>query len=227
MLLNQSLILKDNLAIKMTDRKNCAFVEDVDGSITELVDPKIKIVFEGTQSNIVIKRPYKIRGGASLVIHVGSNCSIEISRGLQILEKLSINLKNKNKCYIGENFHVHSLSIFGWGEPNLTIKIGANCLFSSNISIRTSDGHAIYSIDNPNVPLNKPEFGVEIGDHVWCGSKVDILKDVKIGNDSIIGTRSLVTRGSYLPNVVLAGIPAKIVRKGVNWDKHLTHIFGK
>ncbi len=56
---------------------------------------------------------------------------------------------------------------------------------------------------------------VNIGNDVWIGSKVSIMNGVTIGNTSIIGAGAVVTK-DILPYTIVAGIPAKIVRKRFN-----------
>lgn len=53
---------------------------------------------------------------------------------------------------------------------------------------------------------------IVIGDDVWCGANVTILKGAQIGNGVVIATGSVVMAGEYPPHCVLAGNPAKIVR---------------
>ena len=60
---------------------------------------------------------------------------------------------------------------------------------------------------------------IEIGKHVWIGKDVKIGKNVKIADNSIVGWGSIVTRKFDEPNVIIAGTPAKIVRRGINWDR--------
>jgi acetyltransferase-like isoleucine patch superfamily enzyme len=56
-----------------------------------------------------------------------------------------------------------------------------------------------------------------IGDRVWVCEKVHILKGANIGSDSVIGTCSVVTKGNYLNNSLLAGNPAKIRKSNISW----------
>lgn len=60
---------------------------------------------------------------------------------------------------------------------------------------------------------------IEIGRHVWVGKDDKIGKNVCIADNSIVGWGSIVTKRFDEPNVILAGIPAKVVKRGVNWDR--------
>ena len=46
-----------------------------------------------------------------------------------------------------------------------------------------------------------------------------IGKNVSIADNSIVGWGSIVTRRFDEPNVVIAGIPARIVKRGIDWDR--------
>lgn len=95
-----------------------------------------------------------------------------------------------------------------------TIKIDSNCLFSNSIEIHTTDYHKLYS-DNDcyNIPQD-----VHIGSHTWVGLRTLIMKGVNLAPNTVVGANSVVTKSYDESNVVLAGIPAKIVKKNVEWD---------
>ena len=54
---------------------------------------------------------------------------------------------------------------------------------------------------------------IEIGDDVWIGAGATVLKGAKIGRGSIVGCGSVVTAGDYEDGSVLAGNPARVVRR--------------
>lgn len=88
------------------------------------------------------------------------------------------------------------------------IVIGTNTLIGQNVSIFDFEAHGIS-------PLNRRELGqvgfVEIQDNVWIGNDVTILKNTKIGSNSIVATGAVVA-GVFPKNVIIGGIPAKIIR---------------
>ena len=53
---------------------------------------------------------------------------------------------------------------------------------------------------------------VVLGDNIWIGNNVTILKNTKIGANSIVATGAVVS-GKFPSNVVIGGIPAKIIKK--------------
>jgi acetyltransferase-like isoleucine patch superfamily enzyme len=54
---------------------------------------------------------------------------------------------------------------------------------------------------------------VEIGDDVWIGAGATVLKGARIGRGSIVGCGSVVTAGNYEDGSVLAGNPARVIRR--------------
>lgn len=59
---------------------------------------------------------------------------------------------------------------------------------------------------------NFPGEEIKIGDDVWLGKGVIILKGAKIGNKCVVASGAVVTKGEYPENSVIAGNPAKIVK---------------
>lgn len=95
-----------------------------------------------------------------------------------------------------------------------SVSIGKQCLFSNDITFRTGDSHVITDLEDNRINYGRD---IVVGDHVWVGQQVVILKGASIAPDTIVGTRSLITNGVYPANVVLAGSPAKVVKEKVNW----------
>jgi len=89
------------------------------------------------------------------------------------------------------------------------IRIGANALFGVGVEIVDSDFHDLQpSRRHGGVPA---KGRVEIGENVFAGSGVRILKGVTIGAHTVIGNGSIVTKD--LPaGVVAAGAPARVLR---------------
>ena len=116
---------------------------------------------------------------------------------------------------IGDQTTIENASFF-IAEGGMSIIVGTDCMFSGGIKVYTTDGHSIIDVASGN-RINSAGK-VVIGDHVWIGSDVKILKGVKIGSNSIIASSAVVT--SDVPsNSIVAGIPAKVIKYGVNWQR--------
>lgn len=121
---------------------------------------------------------------------------------------------DSNTVTIGEKTNL-------WGKIHLaciegtSISFGKECLCSSDIVIRTGDSHSI--IDGSGKRIN-PSNSVIIGDHVWIGNRVQINKGVKISRNTVIGAAAVVTRTCSEEGVVLAGVPARVVKENINWN---------
>jgi acetyltransferase-like isoleucine patch superfamily enzyme len=90
------------------------------------------------------------------------------------------------------------------------IRVGRDGLFGAHVEIFDSDFHDL----NParRKAGTQKTAPVEIGDNVFVGMGVRILKGTVIGADSVIGAGSVVT-GSIPAGVVAAGNPARVIRE--------------
>jgi maltose O-acetyltransferase len=90
------------------------------------------------------------------------------------------------------------------------IVIGRHALLGSRVVIYDSDFH---ELDPRRRRGGRPAMGrVELGENVFIGDRVMILKGVEIGADSVVGAGSVVT-GSIPAGVIAVGNPARVVRE--------------
>lgn len=88
------------------------------------------------------------------------------------------------------------------------VTIGERCLIGPHCMIMDTGFHHV----DPDRRLDPPEASpITIGDNVWLGARVIVLPGVTIGDDSVVGIGSVVTR-DVPPRTVVAGVPAKVVR---------------
>lgn len=92
-------------------------------------------------------------------------------------------------------------------EKNIVIK--DNVLIGYNCTITDSNFHDL-NVDKRNEKDPEPKE-VIIENNVFIGNNVSILKGVKLGENTVVGTGSIVTK-SFPKNVVIAGCPAKLIR---------------
>ncbi|MBN3852507.1 acyltransferase [Paraburkholderia sp. Ac-20340] len=102
-------------------------------------------------------------------------------------------------------------------ESHLHIEIGRGCMLSSNVVFRVTDGHVMFDLDSGEI-LNKSR-PIVIGDDCWIGSEALFMKGSVVANRTIVGTRALVASRFEEENVVIAGVPAKILKRNCGWSR--------
>jgi maltose O-acetyltransferase len=107
--------------------------------------------------------------------------------------------------HVGKNFYAnHGCTILDCNR----ITIGDNCMLAPHVVISAAthplQAHRRAAGDEFTAPIT-------IGDNVWIGANVTIIPNVTLGNGVVVGAGAVVTR-SFPDNVVVAGVPAKIIR---------------
>lgn len=140
-------------------------------------------------------------------INIGENCFF--GEGEFWLEDSDCTLIIHNKTTIE---HAH-LAVT---EPFSILEIHEDCMLAKHVEIRTGDSHSIIDLQTGE-RINKAA-NVTLEKHVWIGAHAKVLKGVTIGNNSIVGTGSLVT--TDIPaNSIAAGVPAKVIKTNVDWKR--------
>lgn len=115
-------------------------------------------------------------------------------------------------CDYGENIEVGENFYCNYGVCILDVckvKIGDNCLIAPQVGIYTAE----HPIDR-NTRISGLELGrpITIGNDCWIGGNAVINPGVTLGDNVIVGSGSVVTK-SFPSNVIIAGNPAKIIKK--------------
>lgn len=91
-----------------------------------------------------------------------------------------------------------------------SIRFGANVLVGPELHVMDSNSHDLRP-PHRRSPDPRPA-GVEVGDEVFIGSRVTLLKGVKIGRGCVIAAGAVVTPGFEAPPMsIVAGNPAQVV----------------
>ena len=113
---------------------------------------------------------------------------------------------------LGENFYSNYNLLILDCAP---VVIGNNAIIAPNVSIFTA-GHPIHS--EPRNQQLEYALPVIIGDNVWLGGNTVINPGVRIGENTVIGAGSIVTR-DIPANVVAVGNPCRVLREITPADK--------
>ncbi|MDH5150438.1 glycosyltransferase 61 family protein [Brevibacterium casei] len=201
-------------------RRNRLLVVEADGSEQEVEEyPGLKITFGGV-GNVVKIEADSVFTNSRLDISHDSSLYIEKTsrRGIRnTVISMGGSMSNKS-LHIGRNIQIEGSHISMAGEDDLKMTIGSDNLWSSNVVIRATDGHPIFERANPGVVVNRAGPLV-IGDDVWIGSSVVIMKGVEVGSGSVVGQGALVSKSFDEKHVVIAGNPARVVKRDIYW-KH-------
>lgn len=169
--------------------------------------------------NEVSLHPFMIkfgnRGSEGIMAH-NSNC-IWLDGG-------SVTFNGSAAFGIGSSIRVSGDLIFGKSfcanrntfiACSKSVRFGDDVLLGWNVSVRDSDGHTLIYGGGNQQPTVSP---VSIGNNVWICAECHILKGSKLGDNCVLGYKSLLTGGTSDSNVLWAGHPAKPIRNGITWN---------
>lgn len=90
------------------------------------------------------------------------------------------------------------------------VRIGEQCVIADRAMFIDFD-HGVVEVERPIRQQGIYTREVEVGSNVWIGYGACILRGVRVGDNSIVGTNSVVTK-DVPANAVVAGIPARVIR---------------
>jgi acetyltransferase-like isoleucine patch superfamily enzyme len=102
------------------------------------------------------------------------------------------------------------------------VRIGEQCVIADRAMFIDFD-HGVVEVERPIRKQGIYKRDVEVGNNVWIGYGACILRGVRVGDNSIVGTNSVVTR-DVPANAVVGGIPARVLRmreapKDLTWER--------
>jgi acetyltransferase-like isoleucine patch superfamily enzyme len=90
------------------------------------------------------------------------------------------------------------------------ISIGRECIIADRVMLIDFD-HGVTEVERPVRLQGIYKRDVSVGHNVWMGFGSCVLRGVRIGDNSIVGTSSVCTR-DVPPNAVVGGVPARLIR---------------
>lgn len=194
-----------------------------------LVKSGNQLALPASAERLMKKVTIKLRGSNNRLI-VGeeveiSHCEIRIGGDNNLIEIGPRTRFSSGKIYLLETSGQHirigaDTTVEGaylLVDERASIDIGRDCMLSTDILIRTGDKHSILDVASGE-RVNRAA-DVVISDRVWIGRDVQVLKGSVIQPESVVGACSLVSRAFGEGNCVIAGVPAKVVKRGIRWDR--------
>lgn len=102
------------------------------------------------------------------------------------------------------------------------VRIGEQCVIADRAMFIDFD-HGVVEVERPIRLQGIYKRDVEVGSNVWIGYGACILRGVRVGDNSVIGTNSVVTK-DVPANAVVGGIPARVLRmreapRELRWER--------
>ncbi len=196
------------------DNNRLIFIKDGQ-EYTDLDINGLSININGNNNEIRIELPANFIN-TSIVMDGDNNKFILKTTLHRNIRHTTFGLEGGSEIYVGSGMSSYrDINIVAKNGKN--IHIGNECMFAREIMVRNNDGHII--LDNVTKEIiNAPE-DIFIGDNVWIGMRSMILKGSHIPNGSIIGAMSLVNKKFEQENILIAGVPARQIRENVEWHR--------
>lgn len=151
-------------------------------------------------------------------------------------EQCSIVSEKHSELVMGDRVHVDSRNIMGASEQGVLFlgeetTIGENGWFSAtaggeihlgndnmlSLFIKMAVGnHELLEQKTGMLLTNRAAIHTE--DHVWIGIGSTLLPGTHLGESSVVGASSVVTK-AFPPHCTIAGNPARVLREGISWQR--------
>jgi acetyltransferase-like isoleucine patch superfamily enzyme len=174
---------------------------------THFIHPQFESL--GSEPRFVGARYLDLRGGhmsAGDHFHVYATREQPVSFAVDPFEGGSGSIAFGSYCIVAPGVRIRSA---------IGVRIGDNCMFAESVFLTDADWHDHYHRIYPG-----KRAAVVLEDNVWVGDRASICKGVTIGENSIIGASSVVTR-DIPKNVIAVGNPAKPVAE-LDPSQHMT-----
>lgn len=198
-----------------------SYHDDQGNTITgnSVIEGKVSIIFKGRNNRLILAQGAKVADlearfdcdNGTLII--GANPKVGGIR-------MNIRVGQDSVVKVGDNVSTTSKCIISAVEGS-KVTFGNDVMIASGNQFRADDAHPIFDVQSGQ--RVNPATDIVVGNHVWIAAGAALLGGAEIGDGSVVGFRSLVTR--KIPNNCIAvGTPAKVVRRNIAWERpHLSN----
>lgn len=186
------------------------------GNGNELIAPcallkNVNIAINGTGNKIIID-DFTILKNSAIYIN-GNHNTVSFGKWTSFWNSKICVEDDNNEVRIGTHTKILGHSDLSAIEGT-KILIGDECGFSTDIIFRTGDSHSILDMEGRRFNASKD---IILEDHVWVGIKVICMKGSYVSRNSIIAAGAVVSGKFMEPNCIVGGVPAKVIKKGIEW----------
>jgi acetyltransferase-like isoleucine patch superfamily enzyme len=185
-----------------------------------ICSPGIKVILKkGKEARLVLHGDVLIRsdlgGNRPIILTIGSRGLLKIHGEFIIGDGVTILISENAQLSIGGRKSESGSGITCDTKLIVTqkIEIGFDFICAWDVFITDSDHHQIIG-QSASLP-------VSIGNHVWIAYGATVLKGSEIADGCIVAAKSMVHRQTFPRNSLIAGIPAKLARKSVEWSRDI------
>lgn len=164
---------------------------------------RAKNFFRGLWFKIKFSTGHNLRIGKS-VNYIGLKRNLFLGKNIRILDNTELLTTANTKIRIGDNSFINHQTMI-----REDVEIGKNVSIAYRVLI-ISDSHIIGNANRRAARKYSKKITIENG--VWIGANAIILPGVTIGEGTIIGAGSVVTKDCS-SNSLYVGTPAKFVKK--------------
>ena len=93
-----------------------------------------------------------------------------------------------------------------------SLRVGRHCVIGWNSTFIDDDQHALAYPGR-----RERASAIRLGDRVWIGANVTVLKGTSIGDGCVVAAGAVVSGAFDEPHCLIAGNPARVVRREVRW----------
>jgi galactoside O-acetyltransferase len=169
--------------------------------------------------NIVLRHPKKIHLGSNVIIsefcvldarHDDTDHVIDLDDDVMLSTNVMLSCKN-GTIHVGRNTGLSAQTIIH-STNDCPVNIGADVIIGPQSYISAGGN---YHFDDLETPIRlqgiNPDGGILLKDNIWLGARVTVLGGVTMEPGCIAAAGAVVNK-SVPPNVICAGIPAKVIK---------------
>ncbi|MGD9660037.1 MAG: acyltransferase [Porticoccaceae bacterium] len=155
-----------------------------------------------SHANVSLEQSVSI--GRNVVFKVTDGGRVKIAKNVSVSRGVDIHVQS-GELLIGRRSFIGSWTVI---VARVSIRIGDDCLIAERVTIRDQD-HRIHG--DPAIPIRSAGMEsapIKIGNDVWIGAGVVILKGTTIGDGAVVAANAVVNR-NVAENEIVGGVPAR------------------